>query len=497
MKLYLKKVRYWHNCFPVINIIIMTIVKYALVTVMLTTGVCSAQQPDVVYKKPLREVLKNVEKTFHVTLLFDNNIVTNQDVTYATWKFTSDVRNTLDNILKPLDLIYTETGKNTFRISAYEYYRRSETEGKKHLDELLTAYSDAASFNTRKKELKVCILAALGINPSAKRTPLNPIIRAKTVMNGYIVENVAFESIPGYYVTGTLYRPLTEKGSFPVILCPHGHFYNEADPSIAKDSGRYRADMQYRCAGLAKMGAIVFNYDMYAWGESALQTGGYSFHETPFSGSIQTWNSMRALDFLLTLPGADKSRVAVTGASGGGTQTILVAGLDDRVTVSVPVVMVSSSFFGGCPCESGLPIHDMCHGHKTNNAEIAAMVAPKPLLVISDGSDWTKSVPGTDYPYLKKIYGMYGKQDKVESYYLPNDQHDYGITKRIPMYHFMAKHLGLSLQAITGKNGSIDEKGITIQKNKDLLVFGNNPLPANALRSHADIIRVFKEVQGQ
>jgi len=88
--------------------------------------------------------------------------------------------------------------------------------------------------------------------------------------------------------------------------------------------------------------------------------------------------------------------------------------------------MVSSSFYGGCQCESGLPIHDECNGHKTNNAEIAAMMAPAPLLVISDGSDWTKSVPGTDYPYLKKVYGFYGKEKNVESVYLPNDQHDYG-----------------------------------------------------------------------
>ena len=342
--------------------------------------------------------------------------------------------------------------------------------------------------------MRECILKALGITKSAKRTALHPIVRPKVIMDGYSVENVAFESIPGYFVTGTLYQPTKGKAPFPVILCPHGHFYNEQDPSISKDSGRYRPDMQYRCAGLAKMGAIVLNYDMYSWGESALQTGNYSFHKTSFSASIQTWNSMRALDFLLSLPGADKNRVGVSGASGGGTQTILVAALDDRVTVSVPVVMVSSSFYGGCPCESGLPIHDECNGYKTNNAEIAAMMAPRPLLVISDGSDWTKSVPGTDYPYLKKVYGFYGKETNVESVYLPNDKHDYGITKRVPMYKFFAKTLGLNLKAITGKNGNIDESGITIQENKDLLVFGKEPLPANALRSHKDIMRVFKEI---
>jgi hypothetical protein len=199
---------------------------------------------------------------------------------------------------------------------------------------------------------------------------------------------------------------------------------------------------------------------------------------------------------VLSLPGADKTRVGVTGASGGGTQTFLVAALDDRVTVSVPVVMVSSSFYGGCPCESGLPIHGECDGHKTNNAEIAAMIAPRPLLVVSDGDDWTRSVPGTDYPYLQRIFTFYGKKSNVESVYLPNDKHDYGITKRMPVYKFLAKHMGLNLKAITGKDGNIDESSITIQKNKDLLVFDKDfPLPAKALRTHKEIMQVFKEAQ--
>ncbi|NCU04834.1 MAG: hypothetical protein GXC73_12690 [Chitinophagaceae bacterium] len=242
------------------------------------------------------------------------------------------------------------------------------------------------------------------------------------------------------------------------------------------------------------MGAIALSYDMYAWGESAAMSGSMSYHDMSFAASIQTWNSIRALDFLLSLPNADKTRVGVTGASGGGTQAFLLAALDERVTVSVPVVMVSSAFYGGCACESGLPIHDGCNGHKTNNTEIAAMIAPKPLMVISDGDDWTVSVPGTDFPYLQKIFGMYGKKENVESVYLANEGHDYGLSKRIPAYKFLAKGLALNIATVTGKDGSINEKGISIQTNDELRVFSSFPLPANALRSHDQIVEKFQSL---
>lgn len=456
-----------------------------------------AQQPEDIYKKPLADVLKTVEQQYHVRLKYEDKNVKGLTVNYASWRFTSDVNVTLDNILKPLDLVYKKAG-DSFEITKYEYFRRSEEEGAKHLEELLSLYSTAAEFDKRRNELRNAILQAMGINMQAKRNPLNPVIRSKRVMNGYTVENIAFESIPGYYVCGTLYRPVKSKGPLPVILCPHGHFYNKIDQSIPNERGRYRADMQCRCAALAKMGAMVLDYDMYAWGESVLQTGNKSYHRTGFALAMQTWNSIRAIDFLLSLPNADKSRVGVTGASGGGTQTFLLTALDDRITASVPVVMVSSSFYGGCPCESGLPIHEGCNGHKTNNAEIAAMAAPRPLLVISDGNDWTKSVPGTDYPYLKQVYALYGKQDNVENVHLPDDQHDYGFSKRQPMYRFFADRFKLNLAAITNKDGKIDESGITIEQAKDQLVFSESFfLPANALRSHESIMKTFEEFHKQ
>jgi hypothetical protein len=451
-----------------------------------------AQQNEGIYHKPLTELLAKVENIYHVKFQYKNDLVKGVNV-YTTDGFTSNLESTLDNILKPLGLIYTKTSANTYTITEFEAaHRYTEAQGAKHLEKLLTLYSNANEFDARKKELRECIIKTLGIDPRLKGGPLHAIMRPPVMMNGYTVQNVAFESIPGYYVTGSLYKPARGKGPFPVILSPHGHFYSETDRSISQDSGRYAPDMQTYCAGLGKMGAIVFIYDMYSWGESALESGGHAFHYTPFAEAIQTWNSIRSLDFLLSLPQADKKRVGVMGASGGGTQTILVAALDDRITSSVPVVMVSSSFDGGCECESGLPIHG-CGKYKTNNAEIAALTAPRPQLVISEDADWTRSVPGTDYPYLKKVYGFYGREANIENVHLHDKHHDFRITKRIPMYKFFARTFGLNLNAITDKNGNIDESGITIQNYKDLLVFGKERvLPSNALRSNAAIMREFK-----
>ena len=470
------------------KIIVLLVIVFAAMAVY-------GQTPEDVYRKPLLKVLSDVEKQYNVKIKSNFSGAEKLNVEFATWRFTSDVNSTLNNIVKPLDLVVNPVGDRAYEISPYYFYRRSEEEGKKHLNQLLQAYPNAAAFEERKAGLRKSIAQALGINFNAERTPLKPIFRKKKVMDGYTVENIAFESFPGYYVTGSLYRPVKVKGPSPVVLNPQGHFYNEANPSISKDSGRYRDEMQYRCAALAKMGCTVLNYDMYSWGESALFTGGFPYHFNGIAAAIQTWNSIRALDFILALPGVDKSRVGVTGASGGGTQTFLLAALDDRVTLSAPVVMVSSAFYGGCPCESGLPIHEGCCGYKTNNTEIAAMVAPKPLLLVSDGADWTTSVPGTDFPYLQTIYGFYNKRENVESYMYENEQHDYGISKRKSLYQFLAKWWGLDLMKISNKNKQIDDTNIKVLANSEQLVFpAVTDIPGNAFRSHDQIVEGFRKL---
>jgi hypothetical protein len=301
-------------------------------------------------------------------------------------------------------------------------------------------------------------------------------------MDGYTVENIAFEVLPGVYTCASLYKPAKIKGKIPVVLCPDGHW----------EKHRYRADCQYRCASLARMGCMAISYDLFAWGESLLQFKTED-HRRSLAMTVQTLNAFRILDYMLKLKEADTSRVAISGGSGGGSHTMLVTALDDRIKLSVPVVMVSSYHSGGCPCESGMPVH-LCGGG-TNNVEIASMAAPRPQLVVSDGGDWTAHVPEIEFPFLQKMYGYYGKTDQVENVHLPQEKHDYGINKRTALYEFIGKHFHLDMSAVKDKTtGKIDESKVTIEPENALYVFGDHgeKLPANAIHSYDELKKQFE-----
>ncbi|MGE5418562.1 MAG: acetylxylan esterase [Chloroflexota bacterium] len=472
--------------------------KYFSLIFFLFAAGLFAQDPQDVYRKPLKEVLSDIERRYSVKFEYSENLVRNVDVMYPVWRYRMDTEETLNNILLPLDLVYTKTGENAYQIARFDYYRKSPDEGKRHLDKLLSAYKTVDEWETRKAELRKCFLEQLNLSPLPKRTPLNPIYTPVRKFDGYTVQNVALETVPGVWLCGSLYRPAKGKGPFPAVLCTHGHPNSEnpdEDKLYKTEQMRYRPQQQYRCASLARMGAVVFSYEMFAYGESLLQVT-TADHRSTVTPTIQAWNSMRVVDFLTSLPYVDAGRIAVTGESGGGTQTFLLAALDDRIAVSAPVVMVSSYFAGGCTCESGLPIHS-CTELMTNNAEIAAMVSPKPLLVVSDGDDWTADVPRIEFPYLKSVYALYGKEANVENVHFENETHNYGASKRAAMYEFMAKHLGLDITAVKDrKTGKTDESKVTIEPIESLLVFGKEGhLPAGAVKGIDAVRDAIKSVQ--
>lgn len=348
-------------------------------------------------------------------------------------------------------------------------------------------FADRQAWERRAEELRTQVLVANGLWPMPPRTPLNPVIHGKIDRDGYTVEKVFFASLPGHYVTGNLYRPKGTAGRRPGVLCPHGHWSNgrlyersEAEAKKEIESGAEttlegaRYPLQARCAMLARMGCVVFMYDMVGYADSTRipHTQGFADAEADlrlqsFMG-LQTWNSIRALDFLTGLEDVDPQRIGVTGASGGGTQTFILCAIDPRPAVSFPAVMVSTAMQGGCICENCSLLRI-----GTNNIELAALFAPKPQ-AMTGANDWTVDIERKGLPELKRIYGLYDAADRVEARYFPFP-HNYNQPSREMMYNWFNRHLRL------GYPEPVREQPFVPIPPKDLRVFdAEHPLPQDA-----------------
>jgi hypothetical protein len=342
-----------------------------------------------------------------------------------------------------------------------------KTEGNGDLKYISSLYNNSEQWKTRRDKIHLGIQKNALLYPWPKKTPLNAIFHSYRERNEYTVENVYFACFPGFYVCCNIYKPIIAlSGGSPIVLCPHGHF----------KLGRFEDYKQILAATFARMGAIAVIYDMVGKGETNQMS-----HDVSYALTLQLLNSIRVLDLMTSLPGINPNKIACTGESGGGTQTILLTAVDDRVKVAVPVVMVSSGFSGGCKCEDGLPIHHG-DGYSTNNAEIAALHAPNPLLLISDGHDWTMVNPYREYPFLQRIYGFYGAEKNVSNVHFTWGRHNYSANKRQAAYKFIAQHLGLDIKRLQNADGLVDETGVTIEEKATMLAFDSaHPRPSDSI----------------
>jgi hypothetical protein len=305
------------------------------------------------------------------------------------------------------------------------------------------------AWEARARRLREQILFSAGLWPMPKKIALAPRVTGRVEGADYTVENVALRTLPGFYLCGNLYRPRGKKGPFPAIVNPHGHWKNgrlemEADVPRAEappaPPAPGKGNLVAIGVNLARMGFVTFAYDMIGYNDTRQVTHEFAKDLRPWLHAIsllglQLWNSIRVVDYLESLPDVDRARIGATGASGGGTQTFLLCAVDDRIRAAVPVNMISAQMQGGCLCENGPGLR-----LGTDNVEIGAMMAPKPLLLVACTGDWTKNNPTEEWPVLRKVYDLYGAGDRTSVVQF-NYEHNYNVESREAMYAWFGRWL--------------------------------------------------------
>jgi dienelactone hydrolase len=329
-------------------------------------------------------------------------------------------------------------------------------------------YKTRADWEQRKAHLRRQILFASGLDPMPEKTPLHAQVFDRVDSQNCTIEKVLLETLPGNYLGGNLYRPKNNPGKHPAVLNPHGHWTYGRLENQPLDSGPEFG------MNLARQGYVAFLWDMvgyndtlqlpHAFGSPVEQLWGFG----PFG--MQLWNAIRALDFVASLDDVDPQQIGVAGASGGGTQTFTLAAVDDRVAFDAPVSMVSAIYAGGDFCENapGLRV-------RANNLEIAAMMAPKPMLLVAATGDWTKNTMTEEFPAIRKIYELYGKPENIDAAIF-DAPHNFAKPAREAVYKFFGKHV-LNL-ADAKKTAERNEK---VEMQQNMLALANRKLPDNAL----------------
>ena len=327
-------------------------------------------------------------------------------------------------------------------------------------------YRSLRRWKERAAVLRDEILFSSGLLPLPEKTPLNAQVFGKIEHEDYTIEKVILETYPGFFLGGNLYRPVDKSGRLPGVVNPHGHW------RYGRLENQQLNSIPGRGITLARQGYVAFAYDMIGYNDTAPRIS----HRIPFGKKAhmwgvgilgtQLWNSIRAVDFIASLPDVDPERIGATGASGGGSQVFLLAAVDDRIKFSAPVNMISSIMQGGDFCENApnLRLH-------TNNMEIGAMMAPRPMMMISATGDWTRNTPSVEYPAVKSIYKLYGAEDEVAEAQF-DSPHNYHQDSREAVYAFFGRK-------VLGDNdaSNFKEKSFRLDQLGNLLSYWGRPAP--------------------
>lgn len=338
----------------------------------------------------------------------------------------------------------------------------------------------------RLPRLKREYLDMLGLHPLPARTPLHATITGTVVRDTVAIDKLHFQSKPGLYVTGNLYRPRDNTKRLPTILyvCGHSGRGRDGNKTAFQDHGMWFARNGYVCLVIdtLQLGEIpgkhhgTYNLERWWW---------HSLGYTP--AGVECWNGIRAIDYLVSRPDVDADKIGVTGISGGGAVTIWIAAADERVKVAVPVSgmsdlqsYVSNKVVNGhCDCMFLVNLYGW------EWTTIAALIAPRPMLFANSDNDSIFPMDGNRriIARLREAYKMYEKPELVDDF-VSKGGHDYRADLRIAIFRWMNKHL-------KGQVGEVKDAEDKPLPGKDLRVFAEDKdLPKDAINGRVDEVFV-------
>ena len=307
-------------------------------------------------------------------------------------------------------------------------------------DSELTQVKTPADWQDAKPELREQLFDMLGLSPRPEKTPLQSETTATTEETEFVVERVHFQSMPGLYVTGNFYRPRNIEGPLPTILyvCGHG--------KVKKDDVSFgnKTHYHYHGAWFARNGYACLTIDTLQLGEiEGLHHGTYNLDRwwwnsrgyTP--AGVEAWNCIRALDYLETRPEVDAKRIGVTGRSGGGAYSWWIAALDDRIQCAVPVAGITSlrdHVINGC-VEGHCDCMYMVNTFRWDFAKVAALVAPRPLLISNTDKDTIFPLEGV-IEIHRQVRHIYELQDAGENLGLQITEGPHEDTQELHIHAF-------------------------------------------------------------